>query len=345
VPRTDLPYTYIAKKRYWRFRHPVTGDCALPGVPGEAKFNTKYGELLEMVERKSKAPPVDKRSFRYLIARYRASAEFNALADATQVDYERTLAVIAEELGDEPYRLTTHLMIKAVRDSYADTARKAHKIKQMVSCLYTWGGQNGLCKPDFNPAATVKRLKRKGGEREYPVWSMAEFDIFMGAAIQPMQTAAMLACFTGQRAKDIVRMTWGDFQGEAIRVRQSKTGAPLVISCPARLRDYLGALKRSLDAQKLRGAVILTSAEGKPYNANSLSSAIGREVRRVEGMPVDRSIHGLRYTAGSEMMDAGCSIEQIQAVLGHHTFKMAMKYATQRLRSHEAAAKRDGNEA
>lgn len=346
MPRTDLRYTYIAKRKYWRFRHPVTGDCALPGQPGESAFNTKYGELLALVERKEAAPIIDAKSIKALTAFYRKSEEFKALADATQTDYNRTLDLIDSELGGYRVEHLTHAMVKAVRDDYAATTRKAHKIKQMVSALYTWAADNGHVKPGFNPAATVKRLKKKGGNREYVCWSVFEFDLFFANAMKPMQTAVMLARYTGQRAKDIAAMTWGDYQGgEMIRVRQAKTGAPLDIACHQRLRDYLNELKRTQNHNKVRALTILTNSDGKPYNSNGLSTAMAREVRRVEGMPIDRSIHGLRYTAGADMAEAGCTVDELQAVLGHYTFKMSMKYASQRLRSREAAAKREGNEA
>lgn len=332
-----LPYTYIAKRKYWRFRHPVTGDVKLPGAPGDPAFHDRYGQLVAAVERRQ--APADRRSFSYLVRIYRASEEYKALADATQLDYGKTLDLIVKELGAEPFALTTPKMIKAVRDSYAKTTRKAHKIKQMLSALYTWAADNDKVSPDFNPAKNVRRLKRKGGPKEYVCWSEWEFDLFFAAAIQPMKTAAMLARYTGQRSKDIARMVWTDFQGDMIRVRQSKTHAPLMIACHRRLRDYLNALK----AAGNRGAVILTSVAGQPYNANSLSSAIGREVGKVDGMPRDRSIHGLRYMAGADMEEAGCTVAEIQSVLGQRTYQMAMKYASQRLRAKSANEKRERN--
>ena len=338
MARTELKYTYIAKGRYWRFRHRAVGDIALPGVPGDPAFHAKYAELKALAEKAATPPP--RSSWTWLIQQYRASPEFRALADTTQLDYSRTLDILDSYLGKEPYALTTPLMIKFVRDKHADNPRKAHKVKQMASALYTWAADNEKVKAGFNPAMAIKRLKKKGGAREYVCWSEYEFDLFMASAIPPMRTAAMLARYTGQRAEDIARMVWTDYQRDIIRVRQSKTGAPLSITCPAPLRTYLDALK-----QERTGVVILTSAAGSPYNANSLSSAIGREVRKVEGMPVDRSIHGLRYMAGADLEEAGCTVGQIQSVLGHHAYQMAMKYATQRLRSREAAAKRDRNEA
>ena len=78
MPATDLPYTYIAKRKYWRFRHPKTGDVKLPGKPGDPAFHARYSELVATVERET--APVPKSSFKWLIDQYRSSEEFKALA-------------------------------------------------------------------------------------------------------------------------------------------------------------------------------------------------------------------------------------------------------------------------
>lgn len=335
---TDLRYTYIAKRKYWRFRHKVTGDCPLPGKPGDVAFYERYAELLALAEKAPKK--ADDQTFAWLIGRYLASAEYRNLRPSTQLDYDRTCKLLVEEMGDEPFRLTTRAMVKAVRDDYSDTPRKAHKIQQMLSALYAWADQETLVPEGFNPVVGLKKL-RNPKAKEYTVWSVHEFDHFQAHAIEPMRVATMLARYTGQRAEDIVRMTWLHFQGDTIRVRQSKTGALVDIACHSALRTFLDDLKRRLDRDKRRGMMILTNAKGVPYNANSLSSAIGREVAKVPEFPADRSIHGLRYMAGADMDEAGCTVSQIESVLGHHTFKMALKYASQRLRSKVAAAKRE----
>lgn len=339
---TDIPFTYKAKGRYWRFRHRLFGECALPGNPGEERFHTKYGECIAAVEARQKPNAENRDSFAWLIKAYRKSAEFDALADSTQLDYGRTLDLLKAAIGSVRFAYATRAILKTVRDDHKSKARKAHKIKQMLSRLYGWADENDLVPAGFNPAATIKRLKAKGGTKEYTVWSEAEFDIFMAGAIVPMQTAAMIARYTGQRVQDIAKMVWTDFQGDMVRVRQSKTGAPLMIACHSRLRAYLDDLRRQLDREKQRGVLILTNTKAQPYNANSLSSAVGRAVKANDDMPPDRSLHGLRYMAGSDMEEAGCTVGQIESVLGHHTFKMALKYASQRLRAKAAVAKVEG---
>lgn len=310
--------------------------------PKQRAFVRKYEELLARVEQHEEtAPGVDRRSFKWLISRYRggdgeqASQEFRALADLTQRDYHRTLDLIEDELGDEPFAFATRAMIKTVRDSYALHTRKAHKIKQMVSRLYSWADENDLVPEGFNPAARIKRLKRKGGEREYVVWSSHEIELFFAQAREHVLTPAMLALYTGQRANDIARMRWSHWQGDMIRVRQAKTGALLDIACHQRLREHLARIQTGAN---LKGTICV-SVRKRQFNANNLGSAIYRAVQSIPDMPKNRSLHGLRYAAGSTMEEAGCSVAEIEAVLGHRTFRMALKYATQRLRAKAAISK------
>ena len=324
-------FTYLAKKKYWRFRHKLTGESPLPGQPGEAAFHTVYAEKLGLLERLQNVSAPPDSTFNWLIQRYERSAEFNALADHTQRDYSRTLRLLETEIGDQPFRHTTRAMIKAVRDDYAATARKAHKIKQMVSRLYSWADEEQLVPTGFNPVLGLKTLKRKGGPREIVVWSDEEIDLFLNVAPLHVATAVLLALYTGQRLTDVAMMPWTDFQGQSIRVRQSKTGALLVIACHPVLRAHLDSLPR-------RSIQIVTNERGKSISPHAVASAISRQVVHIPSMPKQRSPHGLRYAAASRMEEGGASVAEIEAVLGHRTFAMALKYASQRLRARAGVA-------
>lgn len=326
----EMRFTYLSKGRYWRFRRGKM-DCPLPGSPGDPAFHVRYAELLALSEAKAEAPAAD--SFSSLIARYRKSPEFRSLSDSTQLDYDRTLDLIREEMGSEPFRHTTRAMIKAVQSDYAATPRKAHKIKQMISSLYAWADEYELVKPGFNPAKDIKRPKTKGGVNEIVVWSDFEIAAYIKAAPEHALTPVLIALYTGQRREDIVAMTWKQFQGDIIRVRQSKTKTMLDIACHPVLRAHLAGLKR-------RGVQICTNAKGLPYaTANALSGAVRRVVEGCDDMPDNRSMHGLKYAAGSMMEEAGCTIGEIQSVLGNRTYQMAVKYSTQRLRAKQAMSK------
>lgn len=116
-----------------------------------------------------------------------------------------------------------------------------------------------------------------------------------------------------------------------MRVRQSKTGTLLDIACHPVLRAHLDLLPR-------RSIQIVTNEKGKPMSAGAVAGAISREVARIPDMPKARSAHGLRYAAASRMEEGGASVAEIESVLGHRTFAMALKYATQRLRAKAGVA-------
>jgi integrase len=228
--------------------------------------------------------------------------------------------------------LTTRPMIKAVRDAHAATHRKAHKIKQMASRLYSWADESDLVPPNLNPAK-MKRLKIEA--KPIVAWSEEEIELFLANCPDFLKTPVLLALYTGQRREDVVRMLWSDFQGAFIRVRQSKTGEPLDIACHSDLRRHLGAARTRF------GGHIARTASGRPFTANSLSQAVRRVVNAIEGMPKDRSLHGLRYAAAARMDAAGCSVTETVAVMGHRTYQMAIKYMAQRRASEAARARQE----
>lgn len=326
----NLPYTFVIRKgerEYWRFRRgKLTGS--LPGRPGDPTFHARYGELLALSEARPTEP--GRGTMSALIAAYKASAEFNALRPPTQLDYGKTLDLIKAELGDEPFALITPKMVKTVRDDYAATPRKAHKIKQMVSRLYSWAAEETEVPQGFNPAAAIKRLK----VRSQPIvpWSEEEIKLFLAHAPGHLKTVTMLALCTGQRAEDVVMMDWTAYQGAFIRVRQSKTGEPLDIACHVELRRHLDAAKTMFKGR------IARAASGRPYTANAFAKAVADCGAKIPGWPGNRSPHGLRYAAAGRLEEAGVSPADASSILGHRTYQMAMKYLSQRKRS--AAAMR-----
>jgi integrase len=124
--------------------------------------------------------------------------------------------------------LTTRAMIKAVRDDYAVTPRKAHKIKQMASRLYSWADESDFVPAEFNPAK-MKRLKVRS--KSIVPWSEEEIALFLSHCPQWLKTPVLLALYTASGARTWLAMAWDAFQGGIIRVRQSKTGEPLDIAC------------------------------------------------------------------------------------------------------------------
>lgn len=337
MTKRQLPrFTDLKKGKYWYFRHEAVGSSIrIPGQPGDAEWHAKYAELLALVERGTKVPPSEE-TFSWLVARYRKSPEFAMLKPLTRADYETSLTIIDEALGDQPYALTTRKMLKAVRDRHAATPRKADKLKAMMSRLYSWADEEELVPEKYNPASGLKKLQKK--PTPFVPWSDEEIDHFLANAPRHVVTPVMLALYTGQRASDVVVATWTQFRGATIRVRQEKTGELIDIACHPKLRTYLDALR----ADERRGVVIATSIEHRAYNGRSLAQALARAIKLMPDMP-HRTMHGLRYAAAARMEEADCTVSEIAAVLGHRTYQMAMKYIEQRKAAQRAIQKLEAN--
>lgn len=338
-----LPYTYCSRKRlkggwrdYWRFRRDGL-DAPLPGDPrANSAALSRYAELMQQADRLAveKAPPA-RHTFEWLARQYLASEEFKALAGATQDDYERAIENrLIPALGPERFDCIDRATIKVVRDAVLQEGkaiRTAHKVKQVASLIYSWADEEELLPAGFiNPAMRLKKMK--GKSKPIEVWSAEEITFYMARCEPHLRTAVLLALYTGQRASDLVAMDWTDFMGNMIRARQNKTGEPLDIPCHPALREHLDAIKTRF------GGPIIRAHDGKPTNANALSSALHRSVGRMDGMPM-RSLHGLRYASAGNLEAVGCTVVQISAIVGHRTYQMAMQYARQRRDAEAAIAK------
>jgi len=333
--RTELPFTYCHRKRlkngvreYWRFRHGDI-DTALPGRPGESAFHEKYAELCALEEKRAKKEEKGRQTVDWLIDRYRASAEFHALSGVTQIDYARTLERIRDGMGPERYDCVNRAAVKALRDVWATKPRTAHKIKQMVSALYSWADQEELVPAGFNPAAGLKKIRAK--VKPIEIWSDEEIALFLDKCEPFMRTPVLLALYTGQRREDVVQMDWRDVQGDMVRVRQNKTNEPLMIPMHSDLKKHLAPLRCDLGK-------IVRNCDGETMNANALSSALNRAVAAIPAMP-HRTLHGLRYASAGRLEAAGCTVVQITSIIGHRTYQMALKYMRQRKDAESAMAR------
>lgn len=190
-----------------------------------------------------------------------------------------------------------------------------------------------------NPVTDVEKLT--GGEYEpWPEDKLIAFE----EACDEQSTARIvyeLAIGTGQRLGNCIAMKWDDFDGEFMKVVQEKTGNKIQVFCPARLRNFLSSVPKV----------------GRHILAKNLTEHIGkRQVQKgVEDVRKDIGVfsgegrlvpHGWRYTAATQLADAGVDMRDIQAVTGHKTLSMVQKYtahANQKAASRRAQMAREQN--
>lgn len=327
MKRPDLPYLEFHKRGAKTYIYFVKGKFRrrLPDDPNTEEFSVEY-----WATRNGNRNRPAKTTWRKLVASYYASPGFQRKAKGTKANYRRHCEAICEKNGDKDVRQFRRKHAIAVRDALQDQWSKANERIAVLSIL---------CKHavdlewiDRNPVVDIEKLT--GGEYEpWPDWALRAFE----RAAEPgtlARTAFEMLHGSGQRIGDCCAMRWADYDGEFITVKQQKTGEPLDVACPPRLRAYLDALPRA-------GEHILAKNLRRPIGKRQAQKAI-EDVRAQIGAEAFVP-HGLRYNAATELYDAGCSTEDVMAVTGHRSEQMARKYgkrADRKARSKRAQEKR-----
>jgi integrase len=120
--------------------------------------------------------------------------------------------------------------------------------------------------------------------------------------------ALLLALWTGQRQGDLLKAAWTNYNGQALRVRQGKTGARVAV-------PIASAVRTMLDAMPKKAITILTNTRGKPWTSDGFRTSWGKActLAGITGL----TFHDLRGTAVTRLALSGCSTAQIASITGH----------------------------
>jgi integrase len=114
--------------------------------------------------------------------------------------------------------------------------------------------------------------------------------------------------WTGQRQGDLLRLPWSAYDGKAVRLKQSKTGARVTVPVGA-------PLKALLDASKKRGPLILMNTRGRAWTANGFRVSWRKACAAAEVSGV--TFHDLRGTAVLRLFPAGGTEAEIATITSH----------------------------
>jgi integrase len=118
----------------------------------------------------------------------------------------------------------------------------------------------------------------------------------------------MLGLWTGQRQGDLLRLTWKAYDGQFIRLRQSKTDVHVTVPVGK-------PLKAILDTTSRLSPFIISSEDDRPYTSDGFRASWRKTCDRagVKGL----TFHDLRGTAISRLASAGATEMEIAAITGH----------------------------
>lgn len=251
-----------------------------------------------------------------LLAAYRGSPEWAAKAKQTKATYNIYLRPWEDDrLSRAPVAGIKRRDILTIRDAIAAARGNgaATGFGRITAALFAFALDRGWI--EYSPAARIRRLP--GGH--LADWGERSIQHALDALPEPYRRAVVLGVYTGQRRGDLVAMTWSQYDGATIRLKQGKTGALMALPVHPELARELDAWKAS------RASVaILTAPRGQPWTAPHLTREMKRELEKI-GLP-GLNIHGLRKAAARRLAEAGCSAHEIAAVTGHRTLAMVELY-------------------
>lgn len=245
-----------------------------------------------------------------LIKEYRASPEFQDKAAKTRREYDRYLDMIGEsELAKMSFSAIQDKEargdFKEWRDTMADRPRTADYAWTTLARVLSFAKDRGRI--------TVNVCERGGrlysADRTESIWTNELIERLFAVATNEIKAAVTFALWTGQRKGDLLVAPWSDYDGQYIKVKQSKTGARVKIPCGKPLRDILDAMPR-------RSPVILTNSKKKlPWTSDGFDTSF-HKTKAKAGIQ-DLTFHDLRGTAVTRLALAGCNNSQIASITGH----------------------------
>jgi len=298
---TKIVYWYA-----WR------GGPRLYGKPGTAEFMASYNAAVAQ-----RAPSPEGR-LQSLIDWFQTTGEFRTLRERTKTDYVKQISLIEHEFGTFPVKALaareTRGVFKDWRDKLAlKSVRQADYAWTVLARILSVAKDRGRIM--VNPCERGGRLYN--GSRVDFVWTLDDEAAFLTNAPTHLHLPLLLGLWTGQRQGDLLRLAWSSYDGNHIRLKQSKSqrrGARRVVH----VKIPIGApLKAVLDraAMNKQSPIILLNSEGKPWTPDGFRASWGKACKKAGIEEV--TFNDLRGTAVTRLALVGCTEAEIATITGH----------------------------
>lgn len=159
---------------------------------------------------------------------------------------------------------------------------------------------------DSNPADGIKKPARYKA-KQHEAWTDQQLGTFLAGAKPIWRRAVIVALYTGLRRGDLVRLKKSHIKDGWIEIDIAKTKSQTAIPIHSELQTELD---RDMPTASL---MLIPSVRGQQLNVDSLSHGIQKECKRLDMVP-NPPLHGLRRNAIINLLEAGCSIEEVKSI-------------------------------
>jgi integrase/recombinase XerD len=262
----------------------------------------------------------------------------NGLAESTVAKYEAGAADFLDWLDGEPIKASRADVERYLDQWAARSDAKPGTVRlriTAISKLYDYLDSQGLLVDEAgrelrNPVDRVERPKSRRKANDH--LSAEETRALLAACVTPQEAALVdLLRWSGLRISEACALTWADYGGRALRVRESKTQSGIrSIPVLPELEKGLDSWRAHLESKGLyrHDGPILVSRNGTPMfpqfawrllkrvadragvRAQGATDATGHNVSTI-------SPHTLRRTFATDLLNRGVRIETVSHALGH----------------------------
>lgn len=317
--------------------HRATGKRIL-AQPGTPEFLAEIAALEKDI--KAHADEAAKpQTLGALIKSYKTTEAWADLAPRTKQDYEKVIAFLAP-LYSVPISSFTPPKIVALRDRWMHERgrRFVNYCRTVLILLMNRAVELGLV-PN-NPAKAVRKIKRdKSVAPLNRPWSEAEqlavWNRCCNERFRHLRLPLAIGLYTGMREADMIDLPRHIAKDGRIAIETAKRRVWIDLSV---LPELAAAIADTPPQDTLK---LCINSRGVPWTQDGFRASFFKMIRELEreGL-VEKGLtyHGLRHTVASRLAERGVGLEDIAAVLGQKSSKVAEIYTSRADRTRRAAA-------
>ena len=279
-------------------------------------LNEAWDEIRQGREPVGKAPALPG-SFSHLVEKLRKSSAWTDKAPRTREELEFALGVIEPVFGPTMLKAITPEACREFYDILREkgSVHRAAKVAKWLRYCLGFAERSGFI--SSNPARSFKI--RHPGARE-ALWQRDQvLAVIARATVEGrpcMALAVQIAYDTALRQGDILALTWGQFDGDRLTVKQQKTGKVIEVPLSAVTVDMIEAMKCAGSAVPMTKAPIIRGPHGRAYAKDHFTHRF-RAICRAAKIPDNLQFRDIRRTVTTELAANGATAAEIAAVTGH----------------------------
>ncbi|MEE8145150.1 MAG: tyrosine-type recombinase/integrase [Kiloniellales bacterium] len=253
----------------------------------------------------------------HLIDKLRASSEWSDKAPATIRGLEYALRIIDPVFGPTQLKAITPDHCRNFYDALRTqgSTDRAARVMKWLRYLFNFGLRYQLT--NSNPALAV-RIKHPGPRSQ--VWDETDIRAAMDKARETgrpcIALTIQIAYDTSLRQGDILALTWEQFDGESLWLKQGKTGKEQRVPLWPETVQMIEATRISSGAIPMKTAPIIRGPHGRRYLSDNFTHRF-RDTCRAAGVSNDLQFLDIRRTASKERAEAGATEAELAAGTGH----------------------------